>query len=256
MPPAAGAQKASSDDVLRKQEALTYLRELKERLKNKKDTYDEFLEIMKEFKAQRCGRRRERGDVLFFSGIERGSRPRPTTVVATTVTSARDRSTHAHDLLNHVAGSTPTASSSASRPSSRDTKTSFSVSTSSCQRCAVARPRSALGRLETLSRSPSPIHLAASRDNHVRGTLLGIRSLASPPAGPTRPSLPLFPPAAITRVASSFFGAAFSPCACFSLGKPDRFPGPRLTSPSRVAFSHPGSRDPRRGRRARGARGG
>jgi hypothetical protein len=46
-------QKASSDDALRKQEALTYLRELKERLKNKKDTYDEFLEIMKEFKAQR-----------------------------------------------------------------------------------------------------------------------------------------------------------------------------------------------------------
>lgn len=211
---------------------------------------------MKEFKAQRCGRRRERGDVLFFSGIERGSRPRPTTVAATTVTSARDRSTHAHDLLNHVAGSTPTASSSASRPSSRDTKTSFSVSTSSCRRCAVARPRSALGRLETLSRSPSPIHLAASRDNRVRGTLLGIRSLASPPAGPTRPSLPLFPPAAITRFASSFFGAAFSPCGCFSLGKPDRFPGPRLTSPSRVAFSHPGSRDPRRGRRARGARGG
>lgn len=50
-------QKASSDDALRKQEALTYLRELKERLKNKKDTYDEFLEIMKEFKAQRCARK-------------------------------------------------------------------------------------------------------------------------------------------------------------------------------------------------------
>ena len=46
-------QKASTDDALRKQEALTYLRELKERLKDKKDTYDEFLEIMKEFKAQR-----------------------------------------------------------------------------------------------------------------------------------------------------------------------------------------------------------
>ena len=66
---------ASSDDVLRKR-ALTYLRELKERLKNKKDTYDEFLEIMKEFKAQRCGRRRERR-MCFFSGIERGSRPDP-----------------------------------------------------------------------------------------------------------------------------------------------------------------------------------
>ena len=119
--------------------------------------------------------------MCFFSGIERGSRPRPTTVVASSVKSALDRSTHAHDLLNHFAGSTPTASSSASRPSSRGTKTSFSVSTSSCQRCAVARPRSALGRLETLSRSPSPIHLAASRDSHVRGTLLEIRSLASPP---------------------------------------------------------------------------
>ena len=46
-------QKASTDDALRKQEALKYLRELKERLKDKKDTYDEFLEIMKEFKAQR-----------------------------------------------------------------------------------------------------------------------------------------------------------------------------------------------------------
>ena len=47
------SQKASTDDALRKQEALTYLRELKERLKDKKDTYDEFLDIMKEFKAQR-----------------------------------------------------------------------------------------------------------------------------------------------------------------------------------------------------------
>jgi len=52
-PTNAAVQKASTDDALRKQEALTYLRELKERLKDKKDTYDEFLEIMKEFKAQR-----------------------------------------------------------------------------------------------------------------------------------------------------------------------------------------------------------
>ena len=51
---AAAGMKASSDDAMRKQEALTYLRELKERLKNKKDTYDEFLEIMKEFKGQMC----------------------------------------------------------------------------------------------------------------------------------------------------------------------------------------------------------
>ena len=68
------------------------------------------------------------------------------------------------------------------------------------------------------------------------------------PRGPT-PTItpPLFSPAAIHR-ASSFFGAAFSLCDCFFLGKPERYPGPRLTSPSRVAFSNPGSRDPCRGR--------
>ena len=38
-------------EAARKQEALSYLRELKERLKDKKHTYDEFLEIMKEFKS-------------------------------------------------------------------------------------------------------------------------------------------------------------------------------------------------------------
>ena len=32
---------------------MSYLRELKERLRDKRHTYDEFLEIMKEFKANR-----------------------------------------------------------------------------------------------------------------------------------------------------------------------------------------------------------
>ena len=41
------------DDAARKQDALSYLRHLKDRLKDRKQTYDEFLEIMKEFKAQR-----------------------------------------------------------------------------------------------------------------------------------------------------------------------------------------------------------
>ena len=41
------------DDATRKQDALSYLRHLKDRLKDRKQTYDEFLEIMKEFKAQR-----------------------------------------------------------------------------------------------------------------------------------------------------------------------------------------------------------
>jgi len=44
---------AQVDDAARKQDALSYLRHLKDRLKDRKQTYDEFLEIMKEFKAQR-----------------------------------------------------------------------------------------------------------------------------------------------------------------------------------------------------------
>jgi paired amphipathic helix protein Sin3a len=35
--------------------ALSYLREVKNRFFQNKDVYDTFLEIMKEFKAQRCG---------------------------------------------------------------------------------------------------------------------------------------------------------------------------------------------------------
>ena len=51
-PPAVAAGGAV-DDATRKQDALSYLRHLKDRLKDRKQTYDEFLEIMKEFKAQR-----------------------------------------------------------------------------------------------------------------------------------------------------------------------------------------------------------
>jgi len=35
-------------------DALTYLREVKNRFADNKEVYDTFLEIMKEFKAQRC----------------------------------------------------------------------------------------------------------------------------------------------------------------------------------------------------------
>jgi histone deacetylase complex regulatory component SIN3 len=35
-------------------DALSYLREVKTRFANQKDVYEKFLEIMKEFKAQRC----------------------------------------------------------------------------------------------------------------------------------------------------------------------------------------------------------
>ena len=55
-PPGAGIGTnggAQVDDAARKQDALSYLRHLKDRLKDRKQTYDEFLEIMKEFKAQR-----------------------------------------------------------------------------------------------------------------------------------------------------------------------------------------------------------
>jgi paired amphipathic helix protein Sin3a len=52
-PGAAARTTTETSEQARKQEALSYLRELKDRLKDKKHTYDEFLEIMKEFKAQR-----------------------------------------------------------------------------------------------------------------------------------------------------------------------------------------------------------
>ena len=52
--PSVGAKpSAETSEQARKHEALSYLRELKDRLRDKKHTYDEFLEIMKEFKAQR-----------------------------------------------------------------------------------------------------------------------------------------------------------------------------------------------------------
>jgi hypothetical protein len=45
--PAAGAARLTTND------ALTYLRDVKNKFADKKDVYDTFLEIMKEFKAQR-----------------------------------------------------------------------------------------------------------------------------------------------------------------------------------------------------------
>ena len=36
-------------------DALSYLRDVKVKFSDNKEIYDEFLEIMKEFKAQRCG---------------------------------------------------------------------------------------------------------------------------------------------------------------------------------------------------------
>lgn len=43
-----GANRLTTSD------ALSYLREVKNRFSNNKHIYDHFLEIMKEFKAQRC----------------------------------------------------------------------------------------------------------------------------------------------------------------------------------------------------------
>lgn len=46
-------QHAMGQHRLTTNDALTYLREVKNRFADKKDVYDTFLEIMKEFKAQR-----------------------------------------------------------------------------------------------------------------------------------------------------------------------------------------------------------
>ena len=48
-----GAAASQTSEQARKQEALSYLKELKERLSDKKNTYADFLDIMKDFKAQR-----------------------------------------------------------------------------------------------------------------------------------------------------------------------------------------------------------
>jgi len=50
-----GPGSMSQQHRLTTNDALTYLREVKMRFQNNKDVYDTFLEIMKEFKAQRCG---------------------------------------------------------------------------------------------------------------------------------------------------------------------------------------------------------
>ena len=47
-------QQSQSQSKLTTNDALTYLREVKNRFSESKDVYDTFLEIMKEFKAQRC----------------------------------------------------------------------------------------------------------------------------------------------------------------------------------------------------------
>lgn len=49
--PAGATQRLTTND------ALAYLREVKERFKDNKAVYDNFLEIMKQFKAQQCARR-------------------------------------------------------------------------------------------------------------------------------------------------------------------------------------------------------
>ncbi|EPS70390.1 hypothetical protein M569_04370, partial [Genlisea aurea] len=43
----------SKEQKLTTNQALTYLKAVKEHFQDRKDTYDEFLEVMKDFKAQR-----------------------------------------------------------------------------------------------------------------------------------------------------------------------------------------------------------
>jgi len=50
----AGAPQQAGNTRLTTHDALSYLREVKNRFADKKDVYDTFLEIMKDFKAQRC----------------------------------------------------------------------------------------------------------------------------------------------------------------------------------------------------------
>ena len=49
-----GAQPGTSTNKLTTNDALSYLREVKQRFADSKTIYDTFLEIMKDFKAQRC----------------------------------------------------------------------------------------------------------------------------------------------------------------------------------------------------------
>ena len=48
-------QAPSASGKLTTNDALSYLRDVKLKFAENKEIYDEFLEIMKEFKAQRCG---------------------------------------------------------------------------------------------------------------------------------------------------------------------------------------------------------
>ena len=52
--PMASAPGLQGANRLTTSDALSYLREVKNRFSNNKHIYDTFLEIMKEFKAQRC----------------------------------------------------------------------------------------------------------------------------------------------------------------------------------------------------------
>ncbi len=54
-PMGAGSMASQQAHRLTTNDALTYLREVKMRFQNDKQVYDTFLEIMKEFKAQRWG---------------------------------------------------------------------------------------------------------------------------------------------------------------------------------------------------------
>ena len=53
---ARGGQGGGSSSGLTTHDAMSYLKAVKERFQDDKGTYDLFLEIMKEFKAQRCAR--------------------------------------------------------------------------------------------------------------------------------------------------------------------------------------------------------
>ena len=53
---ARGGPGGGSSSGLTTHDAMSYLKAVKERFQDDKGTYDLFLEIMKEFKAQRCAR--------------------------------------------------------------------------------------------------------------------------------------------------------------------------------------------------------
>jgi hypothetical protein len=105
--PAGRAPAQPSSQRLTTNDALAYLREVKERFKDNKQVYDNFLEIMKQFKAQQCvpaARGRASG------AARRGARRARAAAAARGRLSAR-RTTGAPALTPRCAGSTQTASS-------------------------------------------------------------------------------------------------------------------------------------------------